>query len=214
MPVKLGEPELGSVLIETRYKGCGWSELAPATCEAGGRHGEKCRSTASSSTFEQLCSKTGALFYHPLLFSSSFDPDFDWDYSSRFFEFSLFGFPSLQQGKKRRSTMVCTQLHQPWHSCLFCRDCIDTYNLAMSKRASAPTPPSDDRTRRANFGPIGFTEACKNLGEEFEMVSATKPAKLKEPIEGVEKSPISRVVDSPAVPGASSTLLLCCSDLG
>lgn len=84
----------------------------------------------------------------------------------------------------------------------------------MSKRASASTPESDDRTRRVNFGPPAFSQICKDLGDDFELVSATKPAKLKEPIEGVEKSPISKVVDSPAVPGASSTLLLCCSDFG
>lgn len=80
----------------------------------------------------------------------------------------------------------------------------------MAKRASASTPPSDDRTRRANFGPIGFSDVCKDLGADFEVLSATKPSKLGEPIEGVKKSPIP---DSPAVPGTSFDtlcLLQCC----
>ena len=80
----------------------------------------------------------------------------------------------------------------------------------MAKRAAAATPPSDDRTRRSHFGPPGFAECCKDLAEDFELASATKPAKLGEPIEGEKKSPIS---SSPTVPGASFELLCllqCC----
>lgn len=105
--------------------------------------------------------------------------------------------------------MVCPHLHSSHHSSLFCRYCIDRHIESMSKRASASTPDSDDRTRRANFGPPAFSDICKDLGEDFEVLSTTKPSKLGEPIEGVKKSPVA---DSP-VPGTSFDtlcLLQCC----
>ena len=88
-------------------------------------------------------------------------------------------------GVQPASTMVCPHLHNFSHSCLFCKYCI--YIESIAKRASALTPPCDDRTRRAQHGPPGFSDACKHLGPDFELLSATKPNKLEEPIKGVKK---------------------------
>lgn len=72
--------------------------------------------------------------------------------------------------------------------------------VEMAKR-SALTPPSDDRTRRSNFGPPGFSDLPKQLDKEFEKVASkydARPEPLPRPIEGEKKD--SPIADSPAVP--------------